>query len=265
MYRIGDLELRRVERLFKDGGLFRYGRTGECERFEARWAKHLGVKYAMMTTSGTSALYCALVGLKVGPGDEVIVPACTYMATALAVLAAGAIPVVADVDESITLCADDVERRLSPHTKAIIPVHMWGLPCNMKALMRVARRPQTARAGGRMPGGGRRLRGQDAGFDRTRGRLQLQLLQEYLKRRGRGIRHQQQGRFRTRLRRFGLLFVLLESGSDEGGRAVRGTEFQGPGSFGRHSERPVAAPRRDAGEDGRPQTAVAGGRPGPRA
>ncbi len=140
MYRIGDLELRRVERLFKDGGLFRYGRTGECERFEARWAKHLGVKYAMMTTSGTSALYCALVGLKVGPGDEVIVPACTYMATALAVLAAGAIPVVADVDESITLCADDVERRLSPHTKAIIPVHMWGLPCNMKALMRVARR-----------------------------------------------------------------------------------------------------------------------------
>lgn len=140
MYRIGGPELKRVESLFKDGGIFRYGHAGECDRFERDWAARVGVKYARMVTSGTSALYCALVGLKVGPGDEVIVPACTYMATALAVLAAGAIPVVADVDESITLSAEDVERRISPATKAVIPVHMWGLPCNMKAIMRVARK-----------------------------------------------------------------------------------------------------------------------------
>ena len=140
MYRIGDAEVRRIERLIKSGRLFRYGKGGECERFEAAWARHLGIRYARITTSGTAALYAALVGLKVGPGDEVVVPACTYMATALAVLATGAIPTIADVDESITLSAADLERRISPHTKAVIPVHMWGLPSNMKAIMRVARK-----------------------------------------------------------------------------------------------------------------------------
>ncbi len=140
MYRIGNAELKRIERLFESKQVFRYREGGECARFEADWGKRLGVKYVQMTTSGTTALYCALVGLKVGPGDEVIAPACTYMATALAVLAAGAIPIVADVDESITLSAEDVERRITPATKAVIPVHMWGLPCNMKAIMRVARK-----------------------------------------------------------------------------------------------------------------------------
>ncbi|MDP6776385.1 MAG: DegT/DnrJ/EryC1/StrS family aminotransferase [Candidatus Latescibacteria bacterium] len=140
MYRIGGVELKRIERLFDGGKMFRYREKGECDRFEAAWGKHLGVKYVRMTTSGTSALYAALVGMKIGPGDAVIVPACTYMATALAVLAAGAIPIVADVDESITLCAKDLERRITPATRAVIPVHMWGLSCNMKAIMRVARK-----------------------------------------------------------------------------------------------------------------------------
>ena len=140
MYRIGDIEIKRIEKLLKSGGIFRYGMAGECETFERDWGKRLGSKYVRLTTSGTAALYAALVGLKVGPGDEVIVPACTYMATALAVLAAGAIPIVADVDESITLSAADVERRLSKATKAVIPVHMWGLPCDMKGIMRVARK-----------------------------------------------------------------------------------------------------------------------------
>lgn len=140
MYRIGDVELKRIERLFEGGKIFRYGMGGECDTFEKDWGKHLGTKYVRMTTSGTSALYAALVGLNVGPGDQVIVPSCTYMATALAVLAAGAIPIVADVDESITLSAEDVERRITRWTKAVIPVHMWGLPCNMKAIMRVARK-----------------------------------------------------------------------------------------------------------------------------
>lgn len=140
MYRIGDIELKRIESLFKSGEIFRYGKAGECQKFEEDWGKRLGVKYVRMTTSGTAAMYAALVGLKLGPGDEVIVPACTYMATALAVLATGAIPIVADVDESITMSAADVEQRLSKATKAVIPVHMWGLPCDMKGIMRVARK-----------------------------------------------------------------------------------------------------------------------------
>jgi len=140
MYRIGEAEVRRVRRLLESGKIFRYGQGGECDRFESAWAKRLGVPYTRMSRSGTAALYTALVGLGVGPGDQVIVPAYTYMATALAVLGAGAIPVVADVDESLTLCPRDVERRLTPHTKAIIPVHMVGLPCDMNRLMRLARK-----------------------------------------------------------------------------------------------------------------------------
>ena len=140
MYRIGDPEIRRIRRLIESGNIFRYGHGGECDRFERDWAAHVEVKYARMTRSGTAALYTALVGLGVGPGDQVVVPAYTYMATALAVLGAGAIPVIADIDESLTLSAADVERRLTKHTRAIIPVHMVGLPCDMRGIMKVARK-----------------------------------------------------------------------------------------------------------------------------
>ena len=140
MYRMGEAEIRRIRRLIESGRIFRYGSGGECDRFEGAWAARLGVPYARMTRSGTSALYTALVGLGVGPGDQVVVPAYTYMATALSVLSAGAIPVIADVDESLTLSATDLERRLTRHTRAVIPVHMVGLPCDMDGIMKVARR-----------------------------------------------------------------------------------------------------------------------------
>lgn len=80
------------------------------------------------------------LGLGIGPGDEVIVPAFTFMATALAALAVGAIPIVAEIDESLTLDPQDLERRITPRTKAVIPVHMCGLPCDMDAIMQIARR-----------------------------------------------------------------------------------------------------------------------------
>jgi dTDP-4-amino-4,6-dideoxygalactose transaminase len=138
MYRIGKLELSRLESLLSSKEMFRYGHAGECDSFEAAWGKRLGVDHVRMTTSGTASLYAALIGLGCGPGDEVIVPACTYMATALAVLATGALPVVADVDESVTLSIKDVERRISPYTKVIIPVHMWGLASDMDGIMALA-------------------------------------------------------------------------------------------------------------------------------
>ncbi len=139
MYRMGEAEIKRIRKVIESGKMYRYGGS-ECESFEAGWARHLGLKYARMTNSGTTSIYAALVGLGVGPGDQVIVPAYTYMATALAVLAAGAIPVVADVDQSLTLSPADVERRITKYTRAIIPVHMVGLPCNMKRIMRLARK-----------------------------------------------------------------------------------------------------------------------------
>ena len=92
MYRIGEAEVARVRRLIESGRIFRYGKGGECERFERDWAAHVGVRYVRMTRSGTASIYTALVGLGVGPGDQVIVPSYTYMATALAVVSAGPFP-----------------------------------------------------------------------------------------------------------------------------------------------------------------------------
>lgn len=140
MYKIGQEEIDAVAEVIRTGKLFRYGIGNACETFEKRYAEYLGVKHVMLNTSGTVSLHAALAGLKIGPGDEVLVPACTYIATAIAVLAVGAIPVVVDIDDSLTLDPKAVEAAIGPHTKAIIPVHMWGLVCDMDALMAVAKK-----------------------------------------------------------------------------------------------------------------------------
>src|SRR5205823_4271689 len=87
-----------------------------------------------------SALICGLVGLGVGPGDEVIVPAYTYIATAAAVVAVGAVPVIAEIDESLGLDPADFERKITRRTKAVIPVYMQGVPARIWAILDVARR-----------------------------------------------------------------------------------------------------------------------------
>ena len=91
-----------------------------------------------MTASGTNALAAALMGAGIGPGDEVIVPACTYMATPGSVLAAGAIPVIVDIDESMGMSPAALRDAIGPRTRAVIPVHMWGLPCDMDSIMAIA-------------------------------------------------------------------------------------------------------------------------------
>ncbi len=140
MYIIGKEEVDAVQRVIESKQLFRYlgGNESESARFEAEWAAKIGAKYAVAVTSGTAALITGLVGMGVGPGDEVIVPAYTFMATALAALAVGAGPIIAEVDESLTIDPADVARKITPCTKVIIPVHMVGLPCNMDAIMAVA-------------------------------------------------------------------------------------------------------------------------------
>ena len=82
MYRMGEAEVRCVRKVIQSGRMFRYSEGGECATFERDWAAQVGVKYARLTTSGTTALYAALVGLGIGPGCQVIVPSYTYMATA---------------------------------------------------------------------------------------------------------------------------------------------------------------------------------------
>ncbi|MBN1874944.1 MAG: DegT/DnrJ/EryC1/StrS family aminotransferase [Anaerolineae bacterium] len=142
MYIMGQEEVDAVRRVIESGQLFRYlgGNESESGRFEAEWASKIGTRYAVAVTSGTAALITGLVGMGIGPGDEVIVPAYTFMATALGPLAVGAVPVIAEVDTSLTIDPADVERKITPRTKAIIPVHMVGLPCNMDAIMDIARR-----------------------------------------------------------------------------------------------------------------------------
>lgn len=146
MYEIGDAEVRAVEKVIRSGRLMRdFGGQGTLsERFEERLAGLVGTKYALAVNSGTSALICALVGAGVGPGDEVIVPGYTFIATALAPLAVGAVPVVAEVDETLVMDPADVEKKISKYTRAILPVHMIGRPCNMTAINRVARRHKVA-------------------------------------------------------------------------------------------------------------------------
>ena len=140
MYKIGSQEVNAVSDVLTSGKMFRYGIGGACMEFEKRYGEFLGVKNVLMTSSGTTALTAALVGMKIGPGDEVLVPACTYIATAIAVLAVGAIPVVVDVDESLTMDPVAAEAAIGPHTKALLPVHMWGLVADMDAIMAIAKR-----------------------------------------------------------------------------------------------------------------------------
>ncbi len=142
--RIGREEEDAVLAVLRGKRLFRYyGPTAEPSRvaeLEDAFAAVIGVRQAAAVSSGSAALMCALAGLGVGPGDEVIVPAYTWIATASAVVAMGAVPILAEVDASLTLDPADVERKISRHTKAIIPVHMRGAPSAMDELIAIARR-----------------------------------------------------------------------------------------------------------------------------
>jgi dTDP-4-amino-4,6-dideoxygalactose transaminase len=140
MYIVGEEEIEAIAQVIRSGALFRYGVGGECDRFEERYSRYLGVKHFALAASGSNALAAAMIGVGLGPGDEVIIPAHTYMATATSVLAVGAIPVIADVDESITLDPDAFEAAIGPRTKAVVPVHMWGAACDLDRIMEIANR-----------------------------------------------------------------------------------------------------------------------------
>jgi dTDP-4-amino-4,6-dideoxygalactose transaminase len=141
MYAIGEAEIRAVTKVIQSGQLFRYrgGEGGWCDKFEAALAKKIGVTHALLNTSGTASLICALAGIGVEPGDEVIVPAYTFMASALAPLAAGAIPIIAEIDETLMLDPQDVKKKITRYTKAVMPVHMVGRVCDMGAFMAIGR------------------------------------------------------------------------------------------------------------------------------
>jgi dTDP-4-amino-4,6-dideoxygalactose transaminase len=145
-YWMGEEERQEVMDVLQSGYLFRYG-TPEDPAFKAKtytleqeFARRCGVAHAVASSSGTSSLLMALHAIGLRPGDEVIVPAYTFVASYSAIVFAGGIPVLAEIDESLTLDPADAERRITPRTRVIMPVHMLGSLCDMDALGDVARR-----------------------------------------------------------------------------------------------------------------------------
>jgi 8-amino-3,8-dideoxy-alpha-D-manno-octulosonate transaminase len=115
-------------------------RPSKVVAFEEEAARFLGAEHALAVHSGTSALETAYVAAGIGPGCEVIVPGYTFFATAAAVVSAKAIPVIAEIDESLTIDPTDVARKITPQTRAIAPVHMIGTVCDMDPIMELAER-----------------------------------------------------------------------------------------------------------------------------
>ena len=169
MYRIGQPELDALRAVIDSKKLFRSGDPAAGHQqaviaFEREWAATIGTDYSLcLSGGGTAALVCALAALGIGPGDEVIVPAYTWMATACAVLNVGAIPVIAEIDETLALDPADVERKLSRHTRAIIPVYMVGRPANLAALQAIAAREKLFLVEDAAQGCGGSYRGQRLG------------------------------------------------------------------------------------------------------
>ena len=135
-----DEQIAAVDRVLRSGKVNAW--TGEeCKNFEQEFCAEFGVRHSIAVANGTVALELALYALKIGPGDEVIVPSRTFIASASAIVARGAKPVVADIDpESQTVTADTIKAVLTPRTKAVIAVHLAGWPCDMDSIMSLSQR-----------------------------------------------------------------------------------------------------------------------------
>ena len=141
----GDEERKEVNEVLETGILMRYGfdspRKGiwKSKELEQAICKKFGCAYAQLTSSGTSALTTALSALGIGAGDEVIMPTFTFVASFEAVLSVGAIPVLVDIDETLTLNPEAVRKAISPKTKAIMPVHMCGSMADIDPLLQICK------------------------------------------------------------------------------------------------------------------------------
>ncbi len=143
---IGQEEIKEVMDVLSHGVLMRYGfdkeRKGifKVRSLEEEFAKYCSVKYALGVTSGSSALKVALTAMDVGPGDEVLVPAFTFLATYEAVMEVGAIPVMCDIDDTLNFDPNEIEKKMTKYTKAVIPVHMCGSSAKIDKIIKIAKK-----------------------------------------------------------------------------------------------------------------------------
>jgi dTDP-4-amino-4,6-dideoxygalactose transaminase len=149
-YLIGKEEKEALLEVIEAGYLFRYGDKSDARFLAKVWtlereaSKFLKIPHAVAVNSGTSALWVSLGALGVGPGDEVIVPGYTFIASLTSIVYARAVPVLAEVDESLTLDPEDVKRKITPRTKAIMLVHMLGNPGHIAEMRDIARKHKIA-------------------------------------------------------------------------------------------------------------------------
>ena len=145
-YWFGKEEMDAVMEVMQGGYLFRYGSETDpkflhkVSDLEKKFAEYSCAKFGLATSSGTSSLLCSALALGLKPGDEIIVPAYTFVASYSSVIFLGLVPVLAEIDESLTIDPEDIERKITPRTKAIMPVHMLGNPCDMDRIMSIAKK-----------------------------------------------------------------------------------------------------------------------------
>ena len=145
-YLIGDEERKEVLDVLESGYLFRYGSEDDpafkqkCVTLEKEFAAKMGVPYCVVTSSGTGSIFACLAALGIGADDEVIVPGYTFIASISSIMLVNAVPILCEVDESLTMDPADIEHRITEKTKAIMPVHMLGNPADLDPIFKIAKK-----------------------------------------------------------------------------------------------------------------------------
>lgn len=143
-YFFGEEERKELLDVMESGYLSRYGQEEDPRfkhkvvTFEREFEKYIGSGHAVAVNGGTGALLTGLAALGIGPGDEVIVPGYTFIASISSIIHARAIPILAEIDESLNIDPEDIRKKITKRTKAIMPVHMLGNPCGMHSIMEIA-------------------------------------------------------------------------------------------------------------------------------
>lgn len=168
-FHIGQEEKKELLDVINSGYLVRYGSSDnplfqhKVDLLEKEFCNYTNVKYALALSSGTAALICCLAALEIGPGDEVLVPGYTFVATISACIECRAIPVLVEIDKSLNMDVTDLKEKITDKTKAIIAVHMLGNPCDMEAIMNIAKEKKLKVIEDCCQAGGARYKGKSVG------------------------------------------------------------------------------------------------------